>query len=420
MESIVEVSVNSSEDAGAGAIVAAPQPSVNGPLETLTSGRRKDLKGGGLQAHICVVTSLEDVREVMEAFKEADAFKGVVSWSYAYRINTKLGAQRPALEDSEDDLDEGCGDRMLSILKLMALDGLLLVVSRWQDYGATHGLELFGTVLYGIYTERCKDLILHLKKVVGLGEAPTDRRPVKPLAALLAPPPGPREFVFDALPPLKDPRAPMRFGPNHFMAEMPLSRPSSLPCLFSGGDVRLWMENDKCLRELPDAEIWALRSLRQPDERIERVLQAVAVIRGQKVVKTGAAAARWGHCLQVLRSATFRTELLLIDAAGLPLDVAHGALQLLSGLEASELRRISPAAAALLEWAMGVARWRIHGPPPPEAEYVEVEPLIPKEMSPNGLQRLISAPALDRGPPRCLRLRRRALGAGATAMVLTR
>ena len=37
------------------------------------------------------------------------------------------------------------------------LQGLLLVLSRWQDYGASAGMDLHGTTLYAQVVERCKD-----------------------------------------------------------------------------------------------------------------------------------------------------------------------------------------------------------------------------------------------------------------------
>merc|ERR1719384_2377390 len=123
------------------------------------------------------------------------------------------------------------------------------------------------------------------------------------------------------------------------------------------------MANDQCLRSLSDADLRALRSLRQPDWRIEEVLQAVAALRGQVIRPTGTPAARWGQCKEVLKSPTLRTELLLFDASQVPPEAAEQALQLLDGLDVEDIRRASPGAAALFEWAQGVARWRLQGPP---------------------------------------------------------
>jgi len=292
------------------------------------------------------------VAEAMEALRQADAFKAVASWCYAFR----LGAAEPS-EGAGDGLDEGCGQKVLSVLRRFALQGLLLVVSRWQDYGATSGLEEFGTELYGMVMERCKDLIKHLKQAVGLNsQVELPKLPEKP-------PPAQMNFDFSFLPPLPEPRVPTKFGPNHFLSDTSLNRPASLPHLFSGGDVRLWMANDQILRNLPESEIWALRFLRQPDHRVERVVQAIAMLRGQKVPSSAStAAARWGYCREVLKSPTLRTELLLFDAGSASAEAAQHALELLAGLDASDIRRVSVGVAALFEWAQGTARWRLEGP----------------------------------------------------------
>lgn len=350
--------------------VSTLQPAGFNPLQTLTSGRRREVRDGAFQAHTCVVASAADVSIVMEAFQQADGFRSVANWSYAYRVAIPALSSDalPAIvedgplpishiiEGFEDGLDEGCGEKVLAVMRRFALQGLLLVVSRWQGYGVCCGLDLFGTELYAIVVERCKDLILNLQKAVGWSQA----KPRKVLASESAPP-GPKPFDFSHLPRLPEPRAPTKFGPNHFLSDMALKRAASLPSLL-GGDVRLWMANDRCLRQLPDSELRALRSLRQPDPRVERVLRAVAVLRGQASLAAGAPAARWGHLLQVLRSATLRTELLLFDASSVSTEAAGSALQLLEGLDVEEVRRANSGAAALLEWALGVVRWCREGP----------------------------------------------------------
>jgi len=261
---------------------------------------------------------------------------------------------------------------VLGVLRRSALVGLLLLVSRWQDTGVSSGIDLHGTEIYSFVVERCKDLISNLQRAVAAkaGEsepAPDAQRgktslyiPAKPDLA------GPKAFDFGYLPALPEPRPPERFSKNHFLAESSMIRQSnSMPHLFSGGDVQLWMQNDRHLRQLSDAELRALKSLRRPDSRIERVLQAVAVLRGQwDQLLEGNAAARWGHCQNVLKSQTFRTELLLLDAKQIPLQSANSAVKLLDGLSAEEVRRINPGVGALFEWAQSIARWRLEGGPP--------------------------------------------------------
>jgi len=346
-------------------------------LQTLTSGCKRDIRGGALQAHICVVASEADIGEVLDAFQQADAFRGVASWAYAYRL-TSPAPVGGVCEGVEDGLDEGLGEKMLGVLRRSGLNGLLLVLSRWQDYGASSALDTLGTTLYSQVVERCKDLISNLKQAVGMNDG-LERRG-SPDSDLQKLPPGPKSFDFGFLPPLPEPRVPTKFGPNHFMSESQLNRPQSLPNLFGGGDVRLAMENDKCLRQLSESELWALRSLRQPDYRIERVLQAVASLRGQRPIRqAGNAAARWGQCREVLRSPTFCTELLLFDASVVSPETAHQALQLVDGLEAADVRRANAGAAALLEWVHGVARWCLDGPLSADAPATGLQPLQARE-----------------------------------------
>lgn len=353
------------------------------PLQTLTSGRKREVRGGAFQAHICVVGSTADVKKVMDAFQRADGFRSVTCWSYAYRINAvppgQASAEQTLAEGSEDGLDEGSGQKILGVLRRFSLQQLLLVVSRWQDYGASSGLDLFGTELYGIVVERCKDLIATLKQAVGLSEPQ-----LQVVKQVEQPPPRPRNFDFTFLPPLPEPRVPMKYGPNHFLCDTELNRPASLPHLFSGGDVRLWMANDQALRNLPESEIWAMRFLRQPDYRIERVLRAVAALRGQKVPASASTpAGRWGHYREVIKSPTLRTELLLFDASTVSLEAARHALELMNGLEAVDIQRVSAGAAALFDWAQGIARWRLEGPSSFESaekrDAITLEPLQPRE-----------------------------------------
>jgi hypothetical protein len=294
----------------------------------------------------------------------------------------------------EDGIDEGAGQKILNVLKRSSLQGLLLVMSRWQDHGATPGLDLYGTQLYVMLVERCKDLIANLKQAMGLNE----EKQKGPPPAQEKPPHKHFDLVY--LPPLPEPRVPTKFGPNHFLSDTPLNRPKSLPSLFSGGDVRLWMANDQCLRHLPESELHALKSIRQPDTRVEKVLHAVALLRGQSPSSlSGPAAARWGHLLQVLRSQTLRTELMLFDANTVSLETAQEVFDMLHGLEVEDIRRANHGAACLFEWAVGVARWRLAPPaaeqdgmPPPPTSLMPLQPKdaelspIPQQMMRRGMQ----------------------------------
>merc|ERR1712113_743664 len=96
---------------------------------------------------------------------------------------------------------------------------------------------------------------------------------------------------------------------------------------------------------------------------IERVLQAVSLLRGHKAHAARNTAQRWSLNSEVLKSQTFRTEMLLTDASRVPLERVERAQQLLDGMAVDDLRRASCGAAALYDWAVGIIEWRMHGPP---------------------------------------------------------
>jgi len=353
-------------------------PNPNDPLQTLASGQRREVRGGSLQAHACAITHLKDIARVLEAFLSASAFQGVVSWSYAYRLvqitEDPRGEAHPAqgmlLEGVEDGLDDGCGEKILSVLRRASLQGMLLIVSRWQDHGRSPGLEVYGLEIYALVVERCKELIAGIKLAM--------RAEVPAINGFSLQETRSKNFDFSFLPPLPEPRVATKFGPNHFLYDTPMNKPRSLRSLLGGGDVNMWMTNDESLRHLEESELWALRSLRQPDARIEKVLHAVALLRGQSPpVLSGDPAARWGSLLQVLRSPTLRTELLLFDARSVPLDTARGVLATLESMQANDVRRANPGAAALYEWALGIARLRCAGSMEEAAD--SVVPLKPRE-----------------------------------------
>mmetsp|Transcript_62912 Transcript_62912/g.147612 ORF Transcript_62912/g.147612 Transcript_62912/m.147612 type:complete len:419 (+) Transcript_62912:32-1288(+) len=370
---------------------------IQDPLETLTSGPRREIRGGSLQAHVCAISNPQDASKVMEAFQAAVAFQEVTSWSYAFRskpVPAEDGAVAPGMDEGwQDGLDEGCGEKILTVLKRSAFQGLLLVVSRWQDHGRSPGLETYGLELYSLVVERCKDLVAYIKMAMGLEQDPPEplHRSIPMLKERLSK----RTIDFNFLPPLPEPRVPTKFGPNHFLYNTAMNKQRSLPSLFGGGDVRLWMANDACLRHLPDSELWALRAIRQPDPLIEKTLHAVSLLRGQSpAALSGLPAARWGHLLQTLRSQTFRTELLLVDARSIPRKTAMMALDILDGIDAEEVRRANPGAGVLFEWAQGVARYRCSGLPEEEEALAALQPREAdlSELPKTGPRRLVHAP----------------------------
>lgn len=131
------------------------------PLSTLTSGKRKTYPNRStFQAHVCCVMHPDQVPHVLEVLQGNEHFRSVRHWSHAYRILSPLDGQ--AYEGSQDDGDDGAGEKMLGLLTRMGLENLLLIVSRW-DGGADGrlGMELFRCI-----NEQCKALLRELQQAV--------------------------------------------------------------------------------------------------------------------------------------------------------------------------------------------------------------------------------------------------------------
>jgi len=131
------------------------------PLSTLTSGKRKTYPNRStFQAHVCCVMHPDQVPHVLEVLQGNEHFRSVRHWSHAYRILSPLDGQ--AYEGSQDDGDDGAGEKMLGLLTRMGLENLLLIVSRW-DSGADGrlGMELFRCI-----NEQCKALLRELQQAV--------------------------------------------------------------------------------------------------------------------------------------------------------------------------------------------------------------------------------------------------------------
>eukprot|EP00747_Dinoflagellata_sp_TGD_P165432 gnl/TRDRNA2_/TRDRNA2_186688_c0_seq1.p1 gnl/TRDRNA2_/TRDRNA2_186688_c0~~gnl/TRDRNA2_/TRDRNA2_186688_c0_seq1.p1 ORF type:complete len:350 (-),score=60.92 gnl/TRDRNA2_/TRDRNA2_186688_c0_seq1:197-1246(-) len=234
-------------------VTACDQPSKElrslAPLQTLTSGRKMLLQGGAIQAHICVVSKEEDVDAVMQAFRRADAFKTVASWSFAYRIVADAGLTH-FLEGSEDGFDEGCGEKILGVLRRQSLHGLLLMVSRWQEYSelaVTAGIDLFGLPYFGFVVERCKDLLANITKVLSTAKEDPARAGIgqgreQGSAGLLP-----------SFPRLPEPPERPRFGHGHFMTDKYMQRSQSLPTIFAAAE-RANSQNESESRRSPQAE----------------------------------------------------------------------------------------------------------------------------------------------------------------------
>jgi hypothetical protein len=102
----------------------------------------------------------DQVPHVLEVLQGNEHFRSVRHWSHAYRILSPLDGQ--AYEGSQDDGDDGAGEKMLGLLTRMGLENLLLIVSRW-DSGAQGrlGMELFRCI-----NEQCKALLRELQQAV--------------------------------------------------------------------------------------------------------------------------------------------------------------------------------------------------------------------------------------------------------------
>lgn len=337
-------------------------------LCSLTSGRQRTVRGGAFQAHICAIKSAFEATQVLQRLQQAAQFRAVVNWSYAWRLpgaNKASGPTDRPMETSEaegvdDGIDEGSGERILGVLRRFALEGMLVAVSRWEDVGASCGIEELGTELYSIVVERCKDLIVNLQNVLKQAQSTAMHRGDEKGQRIKK---GRYVFNFGSLPKPPEPRLPPgKYGPNHFRCEM--ERSQSLPRLL-GGDPKHWQAHDVHLQDLPPEELWALRSLRKPHRDVLRVFEAVALLKGQWYPgeHAGNAVAQWARCREMLLQATFRTELVLLNVAKIPEENARCARALLEGLEPDNTRRLGAGITALLSWARHVIRCRSDGTP---------------------------------------------------------
>lgn len=241
---------------------------------------------------------------------------------------------------------------------------MLLVVSRWNDAGASCGLDSLGTVLYSAIVERCKDLISELQSTMHPAGNQGSSAPSRAV-----PKPELQTFNFASLPPPMEPNPNLgsKYCPNHFKAGS-MDRSQSVPQLL-GGDPQQWVAHDSYLQNLIPEELQALRSLRQPHPDVLRVLEAVALLKGAWAPgeHVGNAAAQWGRCREMLQSPTFMTELLLLDSSRIPARSIQSARQVLSGLDTENTRRLGNGVVALLDWAHYVVRSRCAGYNMPEA-----------------------------------------------------
>jgi hypothetical protein len=305
---------------------------------------------------------LDDVNVVVQRICQADQFVGVANWSYAYTLggasSSSSGAHEENHEGFDDGADEGSGEKVLGVLHRFGLAGLLLVVSRWNDPGASCGLDSLGTVLYSGIVERCKDLIAELQNTM---HAPGNQGSSAPPRVVQKP--EVQTFNFASLPAPMEPNPNLggKYGPTHFKAGS-VERSQSLPQLL-GGDAQQWVAHDKYLQNLVPEELQALRSLRQPHPDVLRVLEAVALLKGAWAPgeNVGNAAAQWGRCREMLQSPTFMTELLLLDSPRIPAKAIQSARQVLSGLDPENTRRLGNGVVALLDFAQYVVRSRCAG-----------------------------------------------------------
>ena len=86
------------------------------------------------QGHAAKVTSLAEVKAVMEELKRCSKIARATHNMFAYRIQGEKNSS--LLQDCDDDGEDAAGGRMLHLLQLLDVKNVLVVVSRW--YGGIH------------------------------------------------------------------------------------------------------------------------------------------------------------------------------------------------------------------------------------------------------------------------------------------
>lgn len=86
------------------------------------------------QGHVAIVTTLEDVRQVMDKLKENRKIANATHNISAYRIYN--GETKAYLQDCDDDGETQAGGRLLHLLQILDVQNVVVVVSRW--YGGVH------------------------------------------------------------------------------------------------------------------------------------------------------------------------------------------------------------------------------------------------------------------------------------------
>ncbi|XP_046676099.1 protein IMPACT-like [Homalodisca vitripennis] len=87
------------------------------------------------QAHAAIITSVDQVKDMLSTLLENKKFAQATHNIYAYRV-LKDGLPGCMAQDCEDDGENAAGSRLLHLLQTMGAMNVMVVVSRW--YGGVH------------------------------------------------------------------------------------------------------------------------------------------------------------------------------------------------------------------------------------------------------------------------------------------
>lgn len=114
------------------------------PVE-IFHGEIVEVKKSKFQAHVCRISTFEDVKAVMDCLLSNSKIQAATHNMMAYRL--------PNREDFDDDGEAQAGRRMLHMLQMMGVVHTMVVVSRW--FGGT----LLGPARFGIINNVAKDAL---------------------------------------------------------------------------------------------------------------------------------------------------------------------------------------------------------------------------------------------------------------------
>ena len=106
-----------------------------------------------LQAHVCPVSSLEEVKAVVACLLQNKKIRAATHNMMAYRfpVEGKPGCYH---QDFDDDGEAAAGGRLLHMLQIAGVEGVVVVVSRW------FGGVLLGPARFGLINNTARDLLV--------------------------------------------------------------------------------------------------------------------------------------------------------------------------------------------------------------------------------------------------------------------